>query len=59
MAHGWLSTLGFPATVHLAGLLLLRLLRILPKQSATVIAAAVLFSNPHLPGLVLTMATLA
>lgn len=38
---------------------LLRLLRILPKQSAAVIAAAVLFSTAHLPGLVLTMATLA
>jgi membrane protease YdiL (CAAX protease family) len=37
---------------------LLRLQRILPKQSA-VVAAAVLFSTAHLPGLVLTMATLA
>jgi hypothetical protein len=37
---------------------LLRLLRILPKQSVAMIAAAVLFSTAHLPGLVLTMATL-
>jgi hypothetical protein len=37
---------------------LLRLLRILPNQSAAVIAAAVLFSTAHLPGLVLTVATL-
>jgi hypothetical protein len=38
---------------------LLRLLRILPNQSAAVIAAAVLFSTAHLPSLVLTAATLA
>jgi hypothetical protein len=38
---------------------LLRLLRILPNQSAAVITAAVLFSTAHLPGLVLTVATLA
>jgi hypothetical protein len=38
---------------------LLRLLRILPKQSAAVITAAVLFSTAHLPGFVLTVVTLA
>jgi hypothetical protein len=38
---------------------LLRLPRILPNQSAAVIAAAVLFSTVHLPGLLLTAATLA
>jgi hypothetical protein len=38
---------------------LLRLLRILPNESAAVITAAVLFSTAHLPGLVLTVATLA
>ncbi len=38
---------------------LLRLLRILPNQFAAVITAAVLFSAAHLPGFVLTVATLA
>jgi len=37
---------------------LLRLLRILPKESAAAITAAVLFSAAHLPNLVLMMATL-
>lgn len=37
---------------------LLRLLRILPAQSAALIAAAVLFSTAHLPNLVLAVATL-
>lgn len=36
-----------------------RLLRILPNRSAAVIAAALLFSTAHLPGFVLTVATLA
>jgi hypothetical protein len=62
-----------PLGLHLAGYLLwafeqqfilqdyflLRLLRILPNQSAAVITTAVLFSTAHLPGLVLTVATLA
>ncbi len=38
---------------------LLRLLRILPNRSMALIAAAVLFSTAHLPGLLLTTATLA
>jgi hypothetical protein len=38
---------------------LLRLLRILPNQSAALIAAAVLFSIAHLPSPVLTLATFA
>jgi len=38
---------------------LLRLLRILPNQSAAMIAAAVLFSTAHLPSPVLVAATLA
>jgi hypothetical protein len=62
-----------PLGLHIAGYLLwafeqqfilqdyflLRLLRILPNESAAVITAAVLFSTAHLPGLVLTVATLA
>jgi hypothetical protein len=62
-----------PLGLHMAGYLLWafeqqfilqdyflpRLLRILPKRSAAVIAAAVLFSIAHLPSLVLTVATLA
>ena len=61
-----------PLGLHMAGYLLwafeqqfilqdyflLRLLRILPNQSAAVITAAVLFSTAHLPNLVLTVATL-
>jgi hypothetical protein len=61
-----------PVGLHIAGYLLwafeqqfilqdyflLRLLRILPNQSAAVITAAVLFSAAHLPNLVLTVATL-
>jgi len=61
-----------PLALHLAGYLLwafeqqfilqdyflLRLVRILPNESAAAIAAAVLFSTAHLPNLVLTMATL-
>jgi hypothetical protein len=38
---------------------LVRLLRIIPNQSAAVFAAAVLFSTAHLPGLLLTAGTLA
>jgi hypothetical protein len=38
---------------------LLRLLRILPNQSTAVIAAAVLFSTAHLPGPLLTAASLS
>ena len=38
---------------------LLRLLRILPNQSTALIAAAVLFSTAHLPGLLLTAASLS
>ena len=38
---------------------LLRLLRILPSESAATITAAVLFSTAHLPSPVLTAATLA
>jgi len=37
---------------------LFRLLRILPRERAAVIAAATLFSTAHLPGLLLTMASL-
>jgi hypothetical protein len=62
-----------PIGLHIAGYLLwsfeqqfilqdyflLRLLRILPNESGEVITAAVLFSTAHLPGLVLTLATLA
>jgi hypothetical protein len=38
---------------------LLRLLRILPNQSAALLAAALLFSTAHLPGLLLTAASLS
>jgi len=38
---------------------LLRLLRILPNQSAALLAAALLFSTAHLPGLLLTGASLS
>jgi hypothetical protein len=62
-----------PLGLHMAGYLLwafeqqfilqdyflLRLLRILPNESAAAITAAVLFSTAHLPGFVLTAATLA
>jgi hypothetical protein len=60
------------ATYHVAGYVLwafeqqfilqdyflLRLLRILPNQSAALLAAALLFSTAHLPGLLLTAASL-